>query len=224
MLQASTLVFLKNIKTHNTKEWMDANRDAYLEAKADFEGFTTSLLHAVSKNDTSIAHLQAKDCTFRINRDVRFSKNKDPYKTNMACYMTKGGKKSSFAGYYCHIEPGQSFMAGGIWMPEADVLKKIRQEIDYNFADFKKIVTGKKFVATFGDLERGEEVMLSRPPKGYEAENPAIEYLKMKSFIASVPIDDELLTDKGLIKLFSGHFAQLKPLIEFLNIAVEVGE
>jgi uncharacterized protein (TIGR02453 family) len=221
MLQPATITFLKKLKANNAKEWMDANRDAYLDAKADFETFTAALLQAVAKNDPSIAHLQPKDCTFRINRDVRFSKNKDPYKTNMACYITRGGKKSSFAGYYCHVEPGKAFMAGGIWMPEPIVLKKLRQEIDYNFADFQKIVKGKKFVSTFGDLERTEGVMLSRPPKGYEVDNPAIEYLKMKSFIATVPLDDNILTDKGLVKHLAGLFAQLKPFIDFLNMGVE---
>lgn len=200
---------------------MDSHKDIYLAAKEDFEAFTGSLLKEVSKHDPTIAHLHPKDCTFRINRDIRFSKNKAPYKTNMACYITKGGKKAFLAGYYFHAEPGKSFMAGGIWMPEAPLLKKLRQEIDYNFEDFKKIVEGKKFVATFGDLERSEGVVLSRPPKGYEADNPAIEYLKMKSFIATVPVADNMLTDKGLVKLLSGHFAQLKPFIDFLNMAVE---
>jgi uncharacterized protein (TIGR02453 family) len=221
MLQTATLNFLKKLKANNKKEWMDANRDAYLDAKADFEAFTGALLLAVAKNDPSIAHLQAKDCTFRINRDVRFSKNKDPYKTNMACYITRGGKKGAFAGYYCHVEPGKAFMAGGIWMPEAPVLKKLCQEIDYNFNDFKKIVNSKKFNATFGDLDRSEGVALSRPPKGYDVENPAIEYLKMKSFIATVPLDDNMLTDKGLVKHLAALFTTLKPFIDFLNMGVE---
>jgi len=224
MLQTATINFLKKLKANNHKDWMDANRDAYLDAKADFETFTAALLQAVAKNDPSIAHLQPKDCTFRINRDVRFSKNKDPYKTNMACYITKGGKKASFAGYYCHVEPGKSFMAGGIWMPEAAVLKKLRQEIDYNFDDFKKIVKAKKFAAFFGDLERGDGVALSRPPKGYEVDNPAIEYLKLKSFIFSTPLEDKMLTDKGLVKHLAGLFSTLKPFIDFLNMGVEGGE
>lgn len=224
MLQTATINFLKKLKANNHKDWMDANRDAYLDAKADFETFTAALLQAVAKNDPSIAHLQPKDCTFRINRDVRFSKNKDPYKTNMACYITKGGKKASFAGYYCHVEPGKSFMAGGIWMPEAAVLKKLRQEIDYNFDDFKKIVKAKKFAASYGDLERGDGVALSRPPKGYEVDNPAIEYLKLKSFIFSTPLEDKMLTDKGLVKHLAGLFSTLKPFIDFLNMGVEGGE
>lgn len=224
MLQPASLTFLKKLKANNAKEWMDANRDAYMNAKADFEVFTAALLQEVAKIDATIAHLQPRDCTFRINRDVRFSKNKDPYKTNMACYISKGGKKSSFAGYYCHVEPGKSFMAGGIWMPEAGVLKKLRQEIDYNFAAFQKIVTGKKLVSTFGDLERTDGVVLSRPPKGYEADNPGIEYLKMKSFIATVSLDDKMLTDKKLVKHLAGLFAQLKPFIDFLNVGVDMDE
>jgi uncharacterized protein (TIGR02453 family) len=107
-------------------------------------------------------------------------------------------------------------------MPIPDVLKKLRQEIDYNFEDFKKIVKAKKFQATFGDLDRSEGVALTRPPKGYDDQNPAIEYLKLKSFIASVPLEDKMLTDKGLVKHLAGLFATLQPLIGFLNMGVEV--
>jgi uncharacterized protein (TIGR02453 family) len=221
MLEKTTISFLKKLKANNEKVWMDSNRNEYLDAKTDFENFTGNLLNAVAKTDTSIAHLQAKDCTFRINRDVRFSKNKAPYKTNMACYVTKGGKKGNFAGYYCHIEPGQSFIAGGIWMPEPNLLRKIRQEIDYNFNDFKKIINAKKFKESFPDLDRSEGMVLSRPPKGYDENNPAIEYLKMKSFIATVKLDDKLLTDKNMIKHVSSLFAILKPFIDFLNMSVE---
>ncbi len=221
MLQSSSLNFLKKLKTNNTKEWMDANRDAYLATKADFESFTGELLAVLAKTDPNLAPLQVKDCTFRINRDIRFSNNKAPYKSNMGCYIARGGKKSPFAGFYCHIEPGQSFLAGGLWMPEPDVLKKVRQEIDYNFDDFKKIINAKKFKATFGDLDRSEGATLSRPPKGYEAENPAIEYLKLKSFLVMVKLDEKMLTDKGLVKYLSGLCDTMKPFVDFLNIGVE---
>ncbi|HSK12467.1 MAG TPA: DUF2461 domain-containing protein, partial [Phnomibacter sp.] len=117
MLQTTTLTFLKKLKANNNKEWMDANRDKYLGAKADLEQFTATMLAALAKLDADLAPLQVKDCVFRINRDIRFSQNKAPYKTNMSWYIARGGKKSPFAGYYCHIEPGKAFFAGGIWMP-----------------------------------------------------------------------------------------------------------
>lgn len=222
MLQKTTLQFLTTLKKNNTKEWFDANRNKYTTAKEDMTVFAAAMLKAISAFDESVAHLEPKDCLFRINRDVRFSKNKAPYKTNMAMYISKGGKKAfDTAGYYIHIEPGASFMAGGIWMPMAPELKKIRQEIDYSFHDLKKILKTKKFASTFGDLERGEGVVLSRPPKGYDAENEAIEFLKLKSFIASVPLPDSLLTEKKLASTIGKNFDIMYPFIQFLNRALD---
>lgn len=219
MLSKRTLTFLKQLKGNNHKDWMDANRQAYLDAKTDFEQFGTTLLQQMIEIDPALAGLSIKDCTFRINRDVRFSANKAPYKTNMALYMAMGGKKSMAAGYYCHIEPGSSFAAGGVWMPMPPVLKRIRQEIDYNFDTFKKIVTDKRFTESFGGLDTAEGSVLSRPPKGYEADNPAIEYIKMKSYIASMPLADSLLTQPHLTQQLLTAFTRMKPLIAFLNEA-----
>jgi len=222
MINSSTLKFLKDLKKNNNKPWFDANRKQYELAKADFADYVTRLLAAVAKNDPSIAALTAKDCMFRINRDVRFSKNKDPYKTNMGAGISKGGKKMISAGYYFHCEPGgNSFIAGGLYMAEADQLKKIRQEIDYNWPEFQKIVKGKKFATTFGDLSREDGMSLSREPKGYEKDNPAIEYIKLKSWIASTPITDAELTEKDLAKKVAVVFATMQPLIVFLNRALE---
>src|SRR5690606_29151513 len=156
-------------------------------AKGDFTELTENVLSAIGTFDQTIVHLQPKECTFRINRDIRFSKNKSPYKTNMAMYISRSGKKGFSPGYYLHVEPGASFLAGGIWMPLAPELKKVRQEIDYNWEDFKKILTDRKFRSVFGGLDRSDNVVLSRPPKGYDPFNPAIEYLKFKSLIASAP-------------------------------------
>lgn len=222
MLQKTTLSFLKELKKNNTKEWFDANRKKYEAAKADFSALTNAVIKDLGKKDPSIALLQAKDCTFRMNRDVRFSKNKDPYKTNMGMYLSRGGKKSLFSGYYFHLEPGgNSFMGGGLYMPEPDVIKKVRQEIDYNWAEFNKIISQKKFKATYGDLQREEGMVLSREPKGYEKDNPAIEYIKLKSWVATAPITDQLLNTEELVKEISGAFATLQPMIEFLNKALE---
>jgi uncharacterized protein (TIGR02453 family) len=172
--------------------------------------------------DTSVAHLQAKDCMFRINRDVRFSKNKAPYKTNMAMYVSKNGKKAmDCAGYYLHVEPGASFVAAGIWMPMAPELKKVRQEIDYNFDEFQKLVKQKSFKNLFPDLDRSEGAVLSRPPKGYEADNPAIEYLKLKSFIVTTPLADNVLTGKAMLPTVSAAFKTAFPLVQFINRALE---
>ena len=221
MIQKETINFLASLKKNNSKEWFDANRKVYETAKQDFTAFVGEIITEFGKKDESIAHLQPKDCMFRINRDVRFSKDKSPYKTNMGASFSKGGKKSMLAGYYFHLEPGNSFMGGGIYMPDADTTKKIRQEIDYSFEDFKKIILNKKFVAQYGGLTINEEFSLTREPKGYEKDNPAIEYIKLKSWLATYPIPDELLTDKTLPAKVVAAFEALHPLMNFLNKALE---
>lgn len=219
MLQASTINFLQVLKKNNNKEWFDKNRKVYEAAKADYLSFATQVLTAIKQKDTSLEGLEPKQCVFRINRDVRFSKDKSPYKTNMGASFSKGGKKVQAAGYYFHLEPGQCFIGGGLWMPMAPELKKVRQEIDYCFDEFNKIVSNKKFVAQFGSLDKSET--LSRPPKGYEETNAAIEYLKLKSFIVSCPINDADLTSKDLVKKIVTAFDTMQPLIHFLNKALE---
>lgn len=221
MIQQSTLQFLKDLKKNNKKEWFGANRKRFEDAKLDFENLTGEIIKKLGRIDESIAHLQPKECTFRQNRDVRFSKDKSPYKINMGMYLSKGGKKGFQPGYYFHLEPGKSMLAGGLWMPMAPELKKVRQEIDYNWKDFQKIIQNRKFKTLFGDLERNTEYVLSRPPKGYDAENPSIEYLKFKSWIAATKVEDPLLGSKDLVKKVIGYFETVKPLVDFLNQAVE---
>lgn len=221
MIQKATLKFLAELKKNNHKPWFDANRTAYDEAKKDFAAFIQAVLEGLSKTDPSIAHLIAKDCMFRINRDVRFSKDKSPYKTNMGAFMNKGGKKAMTAGYYFHMEPGGSFAGGGLYMPMPEQLKKVRQEIDYNFSDFKKIVLSKKFESVYGSLDRDSEYLLSRVPKGYEPDNPAADYLKLKSFVATYQLKDAQLTSPTLVKETIAGFKALQPLLKFLNTALE---
>lgn len=218
MLQQSTLKFIKDLKKNNNKPWFDANRKKYEEAKGDFLGFVESLIAAISKFDPAVSSLKAKECIFRINRDIRFSKDKSPYKTNMGTYINPGGKKVNTPGYYFHCEPGQNFAAGGLYIPEPAVLAKVRQEIDYNFDEWKSIINNKAFKKYFSKVD-GIEV-LSRPPKGYSDDNPAIEFLKMKSFIVSRALTDAQLTDKNLIKEVSKTFETMKPMIDFLNNAM----
>ena len=219
MLQSSTIKFLKDLKKNNNKPWFDANRKQYEAAKADFALFIQSVIDGLGKKDTSVAHLTAKDCMFRINRDVRFSKDKSPYKTNLSAFINAGGKKSNLAGYYFHLEPGGVFAGGGMYMPMPPELAKIRQEIDYNLADFKKILSSKKFKTAYGDLDRDAEYTLSRVPKGYEPTNPAADYLKLKSYVATYKISDASLTSKTLVKKVIQGFEALQPLIVFLNEA-----
>jgi uncharacterized protein (TIGR02453 family) len=220
MLQTSTIKFLKELKKNNSKPWFDANRKTYETAKADYIALVDSVISATAKFDEPIGQLKAKDCIFRINRDVRFSKDKSPYKTNMGAFITPGGKKVNAPGYYFHCEPGNSFAAGGSYMPEPADLAKIRQEIDYSFDEWNKIISNKTFKKYFTKGVEGIDV-LSRPPKGYADDNPAIAYLKMKSFIVSRPLNDADLLDKNLVKEIAKTFEAMKPMIDFLNHAMQ---
>jgi uncharacterized protein (TIGR02453 family) len=222
MLQPSTLKFLKDLKKNNDREWFEKNRKAYESAKEDMAKLVDDVVKQFGKKEKDIASLTAKECVYRINRDVRFSKNKAPYKNNMAASLIKGGKKSVNAGYYIQIQPGgESFIGGGRYMVEPLELKKIRQEIDYSWDEFNKIINNKKFKATYGELERGEGMALSREPKGYGKDNPAIEYIKLKSFVATTDLSDADLTSKDLVKKIATTFETLQPLIAFLNRALE---
>jgi uncharacterized protein (TIGR02453 family) len=220
MLQPSTLSFLKALKKNNNKAWFDKNRKTYEAAKADYMSFVQAVINEFGKKNPAYSSILAKNCLFRINRDVRFSKDKSPYKTNMGAYFNPGGKKSPLAGFYFHCEPGQAFVGGGLWMPMPADLSKIRQEIDYNFADFKKILAHKKFKAVYGDISRSAEYTLTRLPKGYEVDNPAGEYLKLKSYVALASLKDTDLTAKDLVKKTVAAFEALQPLIQFINHAL----
>lgn len=222
MLHPKTLQFLTKLKKNNSREWFNEHRKEYDSAKENFIELVNQILSQAGQFDQDIAVLTYKDCIFRINRDVRFSKNKDPYKNNMAAYFVKGGKKSWLAGYYFHCEPGgKSFIGGGLYGGEPDQIKKVRQEIDYNWEAFKGILNNKTFKKTFGDLSREEGMSLIREPKGYEKDNPAIDYIKLKNFIVSVPVTDEELTDQKLVKKIITFFATMQPLLHFLNRAME---
>jgi uncharacterized protein (TIGR02453 family) len=217
MLDPATLRFLKQLKKHNDKSWLDAHRKEYDLAKATFSQFIGQVLEAHAVKDDALRTLKVKDCLFRINRDIRFSKDKSPYKTNFGASMNKGGKKSIFGGYYFHCEPGgQSFVGGGLWMPMPGDLKKVRQEIDYCWDEFRKIVGSKSFTTQYGDLSR-EDYSLIKVPKGYEKDNPAADYLKLKCFVAMRPLSDAELSDKALLKTTLKAFESLQPLLNFIN-------
>lgn len=221
MLEPQTLRFLTQLKKNNNKAWFDAHRPQYEAAKIDFSNFIQLLIDALQKTDTTITGLTSKECMFRINRDVRFSKNKQPYKTNFGASIKRGGRKSGFAGYYFHCEPGNSFIGGGLWMPEAAQLKNVRQEIDYNWEELQSILKEKNFKKFYGDLYKANEVSLSTMPKGYEKDNPAADYIKLKSFIAETSVSDEELTKASLHKKTLAAFEALQPMLDFINKALE---
>lgn len=221
MIEQTTIKFLKDLNKNNNKEWFEKNRKHYENAKQNFIDVTQEVIKGLGKIDASIAHLEARKSIFRINRDVRFSKDKSPYKTNMGMFLSRTGKSSIHAGYYFHLEPDKCFIGGGLYMPMPDVLAKVRQEIDYNWNEFNNIITNKKFVAHFKILNKSKEFSLTRPPKGYDDTNLAIEYLKLKSWIAGINLKNEELTNKNISKKIATSFEALKPLLDFLNKAIE---
>jgi uncharacterized protein (TIGR02453 family) len=176
MISPKTLQFLADLKENNTREWFDANRKYYQEARDDFNAFAQALLSGVEKLDPAIAaaQLAVKNCVFRINRDVRFSNDKSPYKTNFGAFFTPGGKNGGRAGYYLHLEEGVCFLAGGMYMPEAQTLKMVRQEIDYNLDVFKKILGDKEFKKYFPHGLDNDSV-LKKAPQGYDPGHPEIQ-------------------------------------------------
>jgi uncharacterized protein (TIGR02453 family) len=211
------LQFLIKLQENNNKDWFDSNKKEYDKLRADWIQLAANIIEQTTKFDTDVSELDPKKCIFRINRDVRFSKNKDPYKNNFGISLSKGGKTTDFCGYYIHLQPGESFIAGGSYQPMPDKLAAIRQEIDYNFDEFKAIIEHKEFVKHFGNLT-GDK--LQRPPKGYDAENPAIEFIKHKGFLAFLKIDDKNLSEKELLKHCFSAFKAMKPLNDFLNRAI----
>ena len=152
MLEPQTLKFLTALKKNNNKPWFDAHRAQYEAARIDFSNFIQLVIDAVQKSDTTITGMTARDCIFRINRDIRFSKDKTPYKSHFGASIKRSGRKSPFAGYYFHCEPGNSFVGGGMWMPEPAALKNMRQEIDYNWDEFQQIINEKNFKKTYRDI------------------------------------------------------------------------
>ncbi len=220
MLHPNTLKFLKSLDKNNNREWFEKNKNLYEAAKADFNKWVENIIVEAQKTSNDYQHLVLKDCVFRIYRDVRFSKNKLPYKNNMGAQLKKGGKKSPYCGFYIHIEPSTngSFVAGGFWMPEGDVLKKVRQEVEYNTDDFKKIITDKKFKALYGSLE---DHKLKKAPKGIDPTHPDVELLKYTSYVVSAPIDNSDLTSEKLSKQIIKALKTIQPFLDFLNTAVE---
>jgi uncharacterized protein (TIGR02453 family) len=216
-ISEALLAFLKELGQNNNKEWFTENKPRYEDAKAEFEVFITQLFAEISAFDPSISHHKAKDCIFRIYRDVRFSKDKSPYKAHFGAHITSAAKKSDIhtrSGYYIHIEPGASMLAGGAYMPQGDWLKNIRQEIDYNGQDLLNIINSKGFKDTFGQLE-GDKLV--RVPKGYSEDNPNIELLKMKGFLARNLVKDTDLVKPDFSSQAAIVFKELKPLSDFLN-------
>lgn len=217
MIQASTLAFLKGLARNNNREWFEKNRSQYEAAKDDFLKLVDAVILSLGKKDPEVLSLKAKDTLFRINRDVRFSKDKSPYKSHFGAYICAKGRKSTYPGYYLHLEPGKNMVGGGAYMLMPEELNKVRQEIDYNGKSFLGIIKAKKFKDSFGEL-KGEK--LKNPPKGFDAENEMIEYLKHKNWYTMASLTDADLQDKVAVKKIVSLYEAMLPLNRFFQQAL----
>lgn len=220
MISPVTLQFLEDLRKNNNRDWFQAHQDRYAVYKEQYKQIVEAFIAETSLGDDSLKHLDFKTCSFRVNRDIRFSKNKEPYKTHMGVWMSAGSKNTNLAGYYVHIEKGASFAAAGLYNPDAADLKKMRREIAGFYEDLEEIVADKEFKKIYGSLDRDEKTTLKTAPKDYEKDHPAIEFLKLKSFVASTPITDNELADKNFVKNTAKKLLLLQPLVAFINRAL----
>ncbi|MEO5857758.1 MAG: DUF2461 domain-containing protein [Pyrinomonadaceae bacterium] len=218
MIAKETLDFLKKLEKNNDREWFNANKDAFVKANDNVIAVTGELISHIAKFDPTIVGIDPKSCVFRIYRDVRFSKDKSPYKTNLGAFVAPGGKKAMLPGYYFHVQPKMFFSAAGKHMPDNTELLMIRSYIALNTKDFFKIVEAKKFRDRFGGFHDGDK--LTKSPKGFDPDHPAIEYLKLKSFTVGEDFTEKDVLSKDFPKMLAESFKAAYPRIEFLRSAL----
>ena len=214
IMQSSTLQFLINLEKNNNREWFNENKTLYQEAQQDVISFVEKLIEEMADFDEEMGKLEAKKSVFRIYRDTRFSKDKTPYKTNFGAGLGMG-KGNKISGYYLHIEPGKSFLAGGVYKPEPTILKTIRQEISAFGDEFLEILERDEFRNYFRGLS--VEDKLKKVPQGFEKDDKMAEFLKLKHFIVTHPVSDEQLLSENAVKEFTKIFKAMKPLNDFLQ-------
>ncbi len=212
------LNFLKDLEANNTREWFDQNRERYDSTRKKFLTVAEFLIHQIRKFDVEIPVLNPKDCVFRIFRDVRFSNDKRPFKSNYGCFIARGGKKSGFAGYYLHIQPGECFLSGGIYMPPPEHLQAIRQEIYYHPQEYTEVLENKDFKSVF-TLEYFDR--LKTAPKGFPKEWEHIELIKNRNYALGHPVTEEELYAPDFLTNAIEVFKIIHPFNRYLNRAVD---
>ena len=218
MIKQETLDFIKDVADNNDRDWFAENKSRYEAARADVFLLIDKLIPELAAVDSAFpVDTPAKKCLMRIYRDIRFSKNKAPYKSNFGISFDVKGRGVTTPDYYLHIQPGKCFLGVGFWMPEPSVLKKIREEIDYNTSEFMEIISSNDFNRIF---KLSDEDKLKNAPKGYEADHPQIEYLKLKSFIAVYELQDKDLLSPGIVDKLKTAFKVIHPFVLFLRNAV----
>ncbi|SDI09610.1 DUF2461 domain-containing protein [Chryseobacterium jejuense] len=213
-ISSKTFDFLKKLDKNNNREWFNENKNLYTASQGNVIEFLDDLIREMSDFDEDLAKIDSKKALFRIYRDTRFSKDKSPYKTNFGASLGMG-KGNQKGGYYLHMEPGKSFLAGGIYMPESSVLKEVRKEISLYGEDFLATLNHKDFKKHFPELDQDDQ--LKKVPQGFDKEDPMAEYLKLKNFIVVYSLKDEEILDKNAVKNMSKIFKLMKPFNDFLN-------
>jgi uncharacterized protein (TIGR02453 family) len=208
------LYFLRQLCVNNNRDWFDANRLLYKEQKESFEAIVNRLIVKISEFDASVSQISAKDCTYRINRDTRFSNDKTPYKNHFGAFISPGGKKSYTAGYYIHIEPDNSIIAGGMYMPPSDILLKLRTAIFERPKEFVAIVENPVFIETFGSID-GEKLISA--PRGFSKDFEQLELIKFKSYTVSTSVSDAIIEHGDVEALAIDVFKKMNAFNVFIN-------
>lgn len=214
-LTKDNLDFLKTLKANNDRDWFNANKDEYLKQHQNIIEFAEDLLEKLRKHD-DIETPSGKKALFRIYRDVRFSKDKSPYKTHWAGSF-KRATKYLRGGYYFHIEPESVFVGGGFWAPNKDDLLRIREDIVTDASELRSIINGKRFINTFGSLE-GEQ--LKSCPKGFDKDHPDIDLLRYKQFVVSKKFSNEEALSKDFSKMVDDTFKEMRPFFDYMSLSV----
>lgn len=209
--------FLSELEQNNDREWFHAHKKEYQASRERFFTLIEEIIDKIKNRDIRLQDLSAKETVFRINRDVRFSKDKSPYKTHFGAYMAAGGRKSTNAGYYLHIEPNEAFLGAGVYQPAKEELNVIRQEILYQ---------AEKYSSTLKQLEKKGFSMMERDklktgPNGFNKDSPHIELIKYKHYILSRNITGKELKSSDFADTVSNYFNQLFPYTDFLNTAMD---
>jgi len=211
------LYFLQQLCVNNNREWFNYNRTLYKRQKEEFETIVTRLIANVSEFDSSVSQLTVKDCTYRINRDTRFSNDKTPYKTHFGAFIAPGGKKACTSGYYLHIEPDNSIIAGGVHMPPSDVLLKLRTAIFENATEFISIIENPEFKKIFSTLD-GDK--LTAAPRGFSKNFEHIDLLKFKSYTFACKVSDDFIENSDVEAFVVNRFKIMKDFNSFMNRAL----
>ena len=218
---ANILNFLAELSCHNDREWFMAHKEQYKAAHEAFVDFSTQYIARLAEEvDPALVGLQAKDCIWRIYRDVRFSADKRPYKEWFGVFpAVKGGKKSLRGGYYVHFQPGCCMFAGGIWNPPADLLKALRVEIEANYEEVEEIMANPNWQKYFGDFDT--DWMLKKVPAGFDPDFVHADWLKRKMYTFSTPLTDKQMCAPDVLDRVIDIAKAAKPMNDFLNYTFE---